>query len=174
MPKPSMRGKLEGVHVQHFHGADTLSRCTDKSSGIPGESRPHHHTRQATGRKGKITMTYTLSVYDPMKGLVFAEEFSALEYAEKQAEYLFSRFGYECHVSALISTIYGSTKTVQPWDGITPVGGIRYQSYNGGYMMDGDGNIYYERNDGKGLWAFWCDASRLNEHVRHLNRIIPA
>ncbi len=53
---------------------------------------------QAKNLTEAITMEYRLSVYDPMDGWLWDKLFDELENAEREAAYLFEKFGYECHI----------------------------------------------------------------------------
>lgn len=115
---------------------------------------------------------WTVSVYGA-QGWVRDEKNDTLEYAERTAEYLAERFGYECHISADIETEFGEVLTASPWDGLVPGGsGLRYEKNGCDLMLASDGTVYYEIKDGHGKWGIWCQSSALSAHVRRLNKIL--
>lgn len=46
----------------------------------------------------EIDRSYCLSVYDPMEGWLWNEQFDDLESAEREAAHLFEKLGYECYI----------------------------------------------------------------------------
>lgn len=59
---------------------------------------------------------------------------------------------------------------LKPWNGITPFGKeLPDNCKNREYMQDDEGTIYYKNDEGE--WNIWCPASRLEQHVHHLNQI---